>query len=137
MWGVRSLRFIGGTLPSVIAKLRMSTTPTRCSTHQKNISSKRTNFIKRGFSSRSSTIFALCSGFVKSGVAVIRVSGRSSLNIIHSMTPLRDVQHARANVTSIFHPVTQKPIDKGIVLFFKGPRSFTGSLTFIFPDFIL
>lgn len=71
------------------------------------------------------TVFALSSGQGRCGVAVVRVSGPSSALAVRSMT--RVLPAARiASLRSIIHPQTQELLDRGLVLWFPGPRSFTG-----------
>jgi tRNA modification GTPase len=70
------------------------------------------------------TIFALSSGPPPAGVAVIRVSGpavRTGLpGLIDSLPEPR-----RASLRSV-HTEAGEPIDRGLVLFFPAPESFTG-----------
>ena len=71
------------------------------------------------------TIHALASGAVPSGVAVIRVSGpdaRTACERITGETPRPGLVGLRA----LRHPETGALLDHGLVLWFAGPRSFTG-----------
>ncbi len=72
------------------------------------------------------TIFALSSGAGKAGIAVIRVSGPKSSQIARETTtkPLPAVRQATYRV--FIDPHTKEIIDKGLLLFFSGPHSFTG-----------
>lgn len=70
------------------------------------------------------TIFALSSGRLPSGVAVVRISGprvRFVLETIIGVLPAP--RHA---VYKLFRARNGDPIDHGLVLFFPGPNSFTG-----------
>ncbi|MBB3218335.1 tRNA modification GTPase [Ochrobactrum sp. RC6B] len=70
------------------------------------------------------TIFALSSGRLPSGVAVVRISGprvRFVLETIIGMLPTP--RHA---AYKLFRARNGDPIDHGLVLFFPGPNSFTG-----------
>jgi tRNA modification GTPase len=70
------------------------------------------------------TIFALSSGRPPSGVAVIRVSGpgaREILAVIAGSLPAD-----RRAVLARFRSPQGETIDRGLVLFFAGPASFTG-----------
>ncbi|KAJ8911652.1 hypothetical protein NQ315_005998 [Exocentrus adspersus] len=89
----------------------------------------------------SHTIFALSSGLFyvilflkgqgKCGVAVIRISGPDSERALQLVTNLSDVPKPRtAILRSITHPRTQEVLDKGLILWFPGPRSFTGEDSF-------
>ncbi|XP_076262416.1 5-taurinomethyluridine-[tRNA] synthase subunit GTPB3, mitochondrial isoform X1 [Rhynchophorus ferrugineus] len=75
----------------------------------------------------SSTIFALSSGQGKCGVAVVRVSGPRAGNALICMTGFKKLPTPRlALLRSIRNPITKDVIDKGLVLWFPGPNSFTG-----------
>lgn len=70
------------------------------------------------------TIFALSSGSLPSGVAIIRVSGtgaRIALDVLCGQVPLP----RRAQLMEIHNPEGEV-LDNGLVLFFAGPASFTG-----------
>jgi tRNA modification GTPase len=70
------------------------------------------------------TIFALSSGALPSGVAVIRLSGPASgaaLDVLCGRIP----EPRQASLLSI-RDRNGVEIDKGIIVFFPGPRSFTG-----------
>ena len=72
----------------------------------------------------SDTIFALSSGHLPSGVAVIRLSGndafRASSVLVGTLPPPR-----QAGLRYLYG-IDGKPIDQGLVLVFPGPASFTG-----------
>lgn len=74
--------------------------------------------------SAAETIFALSSGGLPSGVAVIRLSGPASAQTIQSLCG-RVPPHRRASLQSIRNRNGEK-LDDGIVLFFPAPNSFTG-----------
>ncbi|KAJ8953595.1 hypothetical protein NQ318_003019 [Aromia moschata] len=79
----------------------------------------------------SDTVFALSSGQGKCGVAVIRISGPHASNALKLVTKLQELPKPRtALLKSIVHPVTQEVLDKGLVLWFPGPKSFTGEDSF-------
>ncbi|MGU3495174.1 tRNA uridine-5-carboxymethylaminomethyl(34) synthesis GTPase MnmE [Xanthobacteraceae bacterium A53D] len=76
--------------------------------------------------SRSSdTIFALSSGRLPSGVAVLRVSGAAAgaaaQALAGAVPPARMARYA-----ALRHPETGDLLDRALVLFFPGPRSATG-----------
>ncbi|XP_059474784.1 tRNA modification GTPase GTPBP3, mitochondrial [Neocloeon triangulifer] len=74
-----------------------------------------------------STIYAHSSGQGKSGVAVIRVSGPKSIDVLKRLTGLKKVPLPRTAILRKFsNPTTGCTIDKGLVLFFPAPKSFTG-----------
>jgi tRNA modification GTPase len=72
----------------------------------------------------SDTIFALSSGGLPSGVAVIRLSGPASAQALQSLCG-RLPRQRRASLQSIRNRNGEK-LDDGIVLFFPAPNSFTG-----------
>ncbi|XP_056133560.1 tRNA modification GTPase GTPBP3, mitochondrial isoform X2 [Lampris incognitus] len=74
------------------------------------------------------TIFALSSGHGRCGVAVVRVSGPASSAALrrmagfkHSLPPPRT-----ALLRSIMDPHSNEVLDRGLILWFPGPHSFTG-----------
>lgn len=72
------------------------------------------------------TIFALSSGHGRSGVAVVRVSGGLTREILESFSGAGDVEPRVAHLRSFRNPQTGSLIDRGLLLFFPGPHSFTG-----------
>ena len=70
------------------------------------------------------TIFALSSGKPPSGVAVIRVSGPKSGDIVATLAG--KMPPDRKAVLRSFRTRQGEIIDRGLVLFFAGPASFTG-----------
>nr|WP_319384831.1 tRNA uridine-5-carboxymethylaminomethyl(34) synthesis GTPase MnmE [uncultured Roseibium sp.] len=71
------------------------------------------------------TIFALSSGAVPSGVAVIRVSGPRTKDIVTAVCT-RVPSERKAVLSRLTDPENGETVDEGLVLFFKAPRSFTG-----------
>ena len=73
----------------------------------------------------TSTIYALSTAPGQSGVAVFRVSGPQSGAIIDALTrrPRPDARHA---VLRRLSASNERTIDTGLVLWFPGPKSFTG-----------
>ena len=74
------------------------------------------------------TIYALSTVFGKSGVAVIRISGKEALSCISSMTNLNEksLKPRYAYFTKLHHSVSEELLDKCLLLYFKAPNSFTG-----------
>lgn len=71
------------------------------------------------------TIIALSSGSLPSGVAIIRLSGPQCFYIAELC--LDSLPKKRlASLRSILHPETKETLDKGLVLWFPQPNSFTG-----------
>lgn len=73
----------------------------------------------------ASTVFALSSGAVPSGVAVIRVSGPQTKDIVKAVCG-RLPAVRQATLSGLRDPENGDLVDEGLVLFFEGPRSFTG-----------
>jgi tRNA modification GTPase len=71
------------------------------------------------------TIFALTTPFGKSGVAVIRVSGSNALEAARILTQHQDFEPRYCALLDIFDANCNK-IDKGLVIYFNAPHSFTG-----------
>lgn len=72
----------------------------------------------------TSTIYALSSGSVPSGVAVIRLSGPACADILRDICGT--VPAPRKATLRTIRDRNQRPVDQGLVLFFPGPHSFTG-----------
>ncbi len=72
------------------------------------------------------TIYALSSGPGTSGIAVIRVSGNETKNVIKSITRSKLPKPRIATLTKINKINTNELIDEGILLWFPGPQSYTG-----------
>ncbi|KAG1452167.1 hypothetical protein G6F56_007892 [Rhizopus delemar] len=85
-------------------------------------------FIKRNLNvlHRPETIYALSTSPGKAGVAVIRISGRNAKKAIEKMTLPKAFEPRKANFRRIRHPVSGETLDRGLVLWFPGPHSFTG-----------
>lgn len=77
-----------------------------------------------GMSERA-TIFALSSAAGRAGVAVIRVSGPHAGMVLNVMAGKRSKPREAAG-RRIVHPTTGELIDRGVVIWFPAPRSFTG-----------
>ncbi|XP_035033027.2 tRNA modification GTPase GTPBP3, mitochondrial isoform X1 [Hippoglossus stenolepis] len=74
------------------------------------------------------TIFSLSSGHGRCGVAVVRVSGPSSASTLRCMAGLtRCLPPPRtAMLRSIKDPIGKEVLDRGLVIWFPAPHSFTG-----------
>lgn len=71
------------------------------------------------------TIFALASAHGRAGVAVIRVSGEGAGRVLDYMAGPRP-EARRAVGRFIRHPESGEKLDRGVVIWFPGPKSFTG-----------
>ncbi|MBV2142026.1 tRNA uridine-5-carboxymethylaminomethyl(34) synthesis GTPase MnmE [Falsochrobactrum sp. TDYN1] len=70
------------------------------------------------------TIFALSSGRLPSGVAVVRISGPQVRFVLETI--IGSSIHARFAAYKTFRCRNGDPIDRGLALYFPGPHSFTG-----------
>ncbi|NBB49982.1 tRNA uridine-5-carboxymethylaminomethyl(34) synthesis GTPase MnmE [Rhizobium sp. CRIBSB] len=75
-------------------------------------------------STPSDTIFALASGGLPSGVAVIRISGPVCRAIVETMAG--GLPQTRVATLRSIRSIDGQVLDQGLVLFFAGPHSFTG-----------
>ncbi len=72
------------------------------------------------------TIFALSSGPGLSGIAVIRISGKETKNILKELTGKELPVPRTATLRKINKINTNELIDEGLILWFPGPESYTG-----------
>ncbi|MDA9613603.1 tRNA uridine-5-carboxymethylaminomethyl(34) synthesis GTPase MnmE [bacterium] len=72
------------------------------------------------------TIYALSTGPGISGIAIIRVSGKNTKNVIELLTNLEVPRPRVATLRKINKINTSELIDEGIILWFPGPESYTG-----------
>ncbi|KAL0089164.1 tRNA modification GTPase TrmE [Phycomyces blakesleeanus] len=80
-----------------------------------------------------STIYALSTSPGKAGVAVLRISGSRAKDAIRKMASIgekqSDLKPRQAYFRRIRDPRTGEVLDRALVLWFPGPRSFTGEDT--------
>ena len=67
------------------------------------------------------TIYALSSGPGISGIAVIRVSGDKTKEIISSITKGNFPKARIATLKQIINPKSGELVDEGLIIFFKNP----------------
>ncbi len=75
---------------------------------------------------REETIFALSSGAGAAGLAVVRISGPETDAILTRLGIIPLPEPRLASLYNILCPETKDLLDKGLVLRFPGPQSFTG-----------
>lgn len=75
------------------------------------------------------TIFALASGSMRAGVAVIRVSGAGALHSLQFLSVLQSPKPRHAHYVVLKNPATGALIDRALAIYFAGPASFTGEDT--------
>ncbi len=72
------------------------------------------------------TIYALSSGPGVSGIAVIRVSGKNTIEVIKKLTKSKLPTPRVATLRKFNKNGSKEMIDEGVVLWFPGPNSYTG-----------
>ena len=77
------------------------------------------------------TIYALSTLFGKSGVAVVRVSGRQAFSVFDKMTDIKSttVVGRKMYHSAIYDSVSHETLDDALIVGFKAPHSFTGEDT--------
>ena len=71
-------------------------------------------------------IFALSSGRGPSGIAILRLTGKDSLQISKLITKKNDIKSKEINLCKFYDPSDGKMIDEGLLLWSPGPNSYTG-----------
>jgi tRNA modification GTPase len=71
------------------------------------------------------TIFAIATGSGRAAIAILRLSGTMTSDIIDRMIGYK-LKPRLAKLVSFRNPQSQEVLEKGIVLWFPGPHSFTG-----------
>ena len=74
---------------------------------------------------RKPTIFALSTAPGRAGVAVIRVSGKASLEVLHALG-CDGLVSRRATYQRFQHPRSGEVLDRGLAIWFPAPNSFSG-----------
>ena len=71
-------------------------------------------------------IYALSSGRGPSGIAIIRLSGKDAFKISEIICKKNNLKEKKINFCKFYNPLNNVLIDKGLLLLFPGPNSFTG-----------
>ena len=74
---------------------------------------------------KKETIFALSTPYGRSAIAVIRLSGSNSLNVAKKLTKKKNFSNRAATFVNFFDN-KDSLIDRGLIIFFKSPSSYTG-----------
>lgn len=74
---------------------------------------------------KDQTIAAIATSTAIGGIGIVRLSGSDSLKIVEAMTSLKDLKPRHAYFSK-FLGEGGEVIDEGVVLYYKGPHSFTG-----------
>jgi tRNA modification GTPase len=72
------------------------------------------------------TIFALASGGIRAGVAVVRVSGPAARTGFEKLTGKKNPKPRYAYYTALKDPQTAVLLDRAVAFYFEDPASFTG-----------
>lgn len=72
------------------------------------------------------TIFALASGAGQAAIAILRLSGPKTTEILSLMCREGVPSPRRASVRGLIDPADNELLDRALVLFFPGPHSYTG-----------
>jgi tRNA modification GTPase len=72
------------------------------------------------------TIFAPASGLGRAAISVVRISGPASAAAIQAMTDQLPPPARRASLRTLKDPRTGDALDRGLVLWFPAPQSYTG-----------
>lgn len=72
------------------------------------------------------TIFALASGSLRAGVAVVRVSGAGARQSLQALCTKESLRPRHAYYVTIADPVSGAQIDRALAIYFAAPASFTG-----------
>ncbi len=73
-----------------------------------------------------STIIALATATGRAGIQVVRCSGPKSLELLERHTGLTNPHPGQMYYRAIKDHVSRETLDRGLVVFFQGPSSFTG-----------
>ena len=72
-------------------------------------------------------IYALSSGRGPSGIAIVRISGKESLQVCKNLTQLKEIKSNEINFCKFYDPKTKNIIDpEALLLWFPAPNSYTG-----------
>ncbi len=74
------------------------------------------------------TIVAISTPLGRGGIGIVRLSGAKSLSIVDSILPgrLKRIQDRVPVLVSIVEPETNHKLDRGLVTYYRSPRSYTG-----------
>ena len=72
-------------------------------------------------------IYALSSGRGPSGIAIVRISGKDTLQVCKNLTQIKELKSNVVNYCKIYDPKRNKIIDsEALLLWFPAPNSYTG-----------
>ena len=72
-------------------------------------------------------IYALSSGRGPSGIAIVRISGKNTLQVCKNLTQLKEIKSNEINFCKFYDPKNKDIIDpEALLLWFPAPNSYTG-----------
>jgi tRNA modification GTPase len=72
-------------------------------------------------------IYALSSGRGPSGIAIVRISGKETLQVCKNLTQLKELKSNEVNYCKLYDPKNSNIIDpEALLLWFPAPNSYTG-----------
>ena len=72
-------------------------------------------------------IYALSSGRGPSGIAIVRISGKNTLQVCKNLTQLKEIKSNEINYCKFYDPKNKDIIDpEALLLWFPAPNSYTG-----------
>lgn len=74
---------------------------------------------------KTDTIFAFASGTSRAAISILRISGPATRNIVESVAG-RIPEPRRSTLGAFVNPASGERIDRGLLIYFPGPHSFTG-----------
>ncbi|MGO8952658.1 MAG: tRNA uridine-5-carboxymethylaminomethyl(34) synthesis GTPase MnmE [Rhodomicrobium sp.] len=72
------------------------------------------------------TIYALSTAHARAGIAIVRLSGKAAREALHRLCHGKVPAPRTAGLRALCDPQTGEVLDRGLVLWFPGPASFTG-----------
>ena len=72
------------------------------------------------------TIYSSSTPYGYSGIAIIRVSGSSAMDLCVKSLGYKEVESRKMIRSALYDPTTKQVIDQVLFCFFKAPHSFTG-----------
>ncbi|KAI6225918.1 TRNA modification GTPase GTPBP3, mitochondrial [Aphelenchoides besseyi] len=78
---------------------------------------------------RNASIFAMSSGSLPAALAIVRISGPESKDVLRRLTKKSEFETNRLFYSPIYDVEKQELIDRCMLVFLKGPRTFTGEDT--------
>mgnify|MGYP003971811243 FL=1 len=71
-------------------------------------------------------IYALSSGRGPSGIAIVRISGKDTLQVCKNLTKLKELKLNEVNYCKFYEPNNNIIEPEALLLCFPGPNSYTG-----------